>query len=50
MENNKTFTLMNGDKASLFDFHQIFLSSHHRYRKNRKDFLKGKAKKDVAPR
>jgi len=48
MENNKAFTLANGGKASFFDCHHRFLPLHHRYRKNRKDFLIGRFEKDVA--
>lgn len=41
VENNKAFTLMNGGKTIRF------LPSHNQYRKNIRDFLESKVKKDV---
>jgi hypothetical protein len=49
MENNKTFTLTNGGKASFFYYHRRFLPHNHRYIKNIKDFFVGRVEKDVAP-
>jgi len=49
MENNKTFMLTNGGKASFFYCHRHFLPLNHRYRKNRNDFFVGRVEKDVAP-
>ena len=49
MENNKAFTLTNGDKASFVYCHCRFLPPNHRYKKNRKDFFVGRVEKDVAP-
>ena len=48
MENNKNFTSINDGKTFFYYCYKRFLSSHHRYRK-KKDFPKGKTKKDVAP-
>jgi len=48
MENNKAFTLINGGKASFFNYHRHFLPPNHKYRKNRKDFFVGNVEKDVA--
>ena len=48
MENNKSFTLTNGGKASFFYCHHCFLPHNYRYRKNRKDFFVDRVEKDVA--
>jgi hypothetical protein len=47
MKKNKAFTLTNGRKV--FFPHLKFLLSYHRYKKNKKDFLKGKTERDDAP-
>ena len=49
MENNKAFTLTNGDKASFFYCYHRFLPPNHRYRKNRNDFFIDRVEKDVSP-
>jgi len=48
MENNKAFTLTNDGKTSFCDCHLRFLKSSHRYRKNKKYFLKGKFERNIA--
>jgi hypothetical protein len=49
MENNKTFTLMNGGNTLFLLPLEVLAKSSLIQKKNKKDFLKGKAKKDVAP-
>lgn len=52
IKNNKTFTLiLNHGKTFCFSFYYYrrFLLGHHKYRNNKKNFLKGKTKRDVAP-
>jgi secreted PhoX family phosphatase len=49
MENNKAFTLLYGDKDSIFDYLWKFLPSHHWYKNNKKHFSEGKYKMDVVP-
>jgi glutaredoxin len=49
MKINKALTLTNGDKASFFYYHQRFLPTNHKYRKNINNFFIGIIKKDVAP-
>jgi hypothetical protein len=48
MENSKAFTLTNDGKISFFDCHRRFLKSSYRYRKNKKDFLKGKFERNIS--
>jgi len=49
MKNNKAFTLINSGKAFFFYCCRRFLPSYHQYINNKKDFLKGKAERNVAP-
>ena len=45
MHNNKVFTLINYGKA--FFFHKRFFPSHHRFKNNKKEFLKDKVGRDI---
>jgi hypothetical protein len=49
MENKKAFMLTNRGITSSFYCHCRFLTSNHRYRKNRKDFFVGRVENNVAP-
>lgn len=50
MDHSKAFYLHNGRKVCHFDCHRQFLPMSHPFRKNKKDFLKGKVEMDVPPR
>jgi hypothetical protein len=47
MENNNTFTLTNGGRASFLDRHQRFLPTNHKYIQNRDDFFVDRVEKDI---
>jgi len=49
MENNKTFTLTNGGKASFFLLSPLFLATESQVQKEKNDFFVGRVEKYVAP-
>lgn len=49
MEHTKSFRLSNGRKQSWFDCHRQFLPSHHSYRRQSRQFFKGRIEKDSPP-
>lgn len=50
MDDSKAFYLQNGRKVCYFDSHRQFLPMDHPFRKNKKDFIKGKVENNVPPR
>jgi hypothetical protein len=49
MENNKAFILTNCGKTTFFYCHCRFLSTDHKYKKNKNDFFVGRVERDVGP-
>ena len=45
MENKKVFTILNGGKMFFF-FHWRFLTTNHKYRKNKNDFFVSRVERD----
>lgn len=50
MDDSKAFYLRNGRKVCYFDCHRQFLPMNHPFRKNKKDFMKGKVENNIPPR
>ncbi|XP_060182237.1 uncharacterized protein LOC132611895 [Lycium barbarum] len=49
MEETQSFRLQHGRNTSWFDSHRMFLDQHHPFRRDRKNFLKGKTVKRLSP-
>jgi len=50
MDKTKAFQLENGGKACWFDCHRCFLPPDHAFRRDRKNFRKGRVENDPPPR
>jgi hypothetical protein len=49
MHYNKAFIICNSGKAFFFYCHQNFFPNHYLFRNNKKNFLKDKVERDIAP-
>ncbi|XP_059295324.1 uncharacterized protein LOC132048635 [Lycium ferocissimum] len=49
MEETQSFRLQHGRKTSWFDSHRMFLDQHHPFRRDPKNFLKGKTVNRLSP-